>query len=372
MNTSGTGSTLTINASTAVGNQGVTLGGTTGSGNADILNLNLKDSTVLGTVEAFGTITAPNVETVNIAINDSRTTTVPNQAANTVTLTDASVTAIKVTGNQSLSLTHTAGTALTSVDASGMTLGGLTFTSNANQYSTTVTGSAKGGDALNFAAATAAVTITETAGTNSITGSSTIASTLIGGSGIDTIVGGAGKDTIVAGAGTTANTITGAAAADTIDLTGSAGVDTLIYGAKSTTISSSGANVDTITNFASGTDKIQLTAGAGAASSLGFTIAANDTLAAMGAVVTDATSVATIADVYTQLAIDLLNATNAFAASTSGVGALVARVVTFTTGAAAGSYLVINDGNISFQAANDMVIKLTGTTTFAAGDLTVV
>ncbi len=70
--------------------------------------------------------------------------------------------------------------------------------------------------------------------------------------------------------------------------------------------------------------------------------------------------------------IDLLNATNAFPASASGGATLVARAVTFTNGAAAGTYLVLNDNTISFQAANDMVIKLAGTTTFAAGDLTVV
>jgi uncharacterized RmlC-like cupin family protein len=94
----------------------------------------------------------------------------------------------------------------------------------------------------------------------------------------------------------------------------------------------------------------------------------------MNAVITDSTSVATIADVYTALATDLNNvgAAGAFAASATGAAGIVAREVTFTTGAAAGTYLVINDVTAAFQAATDMVIKLTGTTTFAASDLTVV
>jgi hypothetical protein len=91
---------------------------------------------------------------------------------------------------------------MTSFDASGLTLGSIAFTSNANQYATNVKGSLLGGDTLNFSAATAAVTITETAGTNTITGSGTVASTLTGGSGADTIIGGSGADVIVGGAGT--------------------------------------------------------------------------------------------------------------------------------------------------------------------------
>lgn len=85
-------------------------------------------------------------------------------------------------------LTHTAGTALTSVDASGMTVGSLSFTSNASQYATTVKGSLLGGDNLDFSAVLAAVTLTETAGAN----------TVQGGIGADTIVGGTGADVIYA------------------------------------------------------------------------------------------------------------------------------------------------------------------------------
>jgi len=92
----------------------------------------------------------------------------------------------------------------------------------------------------------------------------------------------------------------------------------------------------------------------------------------MNAVVTDANSVADLTAVWTRLAVDLDNTTNAFAASATGAGNIVARQVTFSNGAAAGTYLVINDVTAGFQAATDMVIKLVGNTAFAAGDLTVV
>jgi hypothetical protein len=185
---------------------------------------------------------------------------------------------------------------------------------------------------------------------------------------------------ISVGAGNTANTVTGAAGADSIDLTGSSGANTIIYGIASQNVSSTGANVDTITNFKSGIDKIQFTAGnnGGSATTVvagglaGLNLAVGNTMGTLASVITDTTSVATIANVYTQLALDLNNTTNAFAASTAGAGTIVGRVVTFTNGAAAGSYLVINDATAAFQAATDHVIKLVGTTTFAAGDLTVV
>ena len=348
------------------------------SGASDVMNVTLKGD-LSGAARVFGTFALPGVETVNITTQDTNATVTAQQA--TATLTDANATTINVSGNNGLALTHT-GTALITFNASGVTKGGVSLTSGILTTDSVVTGSTSGGDTLDFSASIAKVTIVETAGTNSITGSATIASILTGGSGNDTIVGGSGKDVIVAGAGSTANSITGAAGADSIDLTGSAGVDTVKYGIASTSVSSTGSNVDTITNFTSGVDKIQLTAGdnSGSATTVtagglaGINLAAGSTLATMNAVITDATSVATIADVYTALATDLNNvgAAGAFAASATGAAGIVAREVTFTTGAAAGTYLVINDVTAAFQAATDMVIKLAGTTTFAATDLTVV
>jgi S-layer protein len=301
---------------------------------------------------------------------------------NTLTIDDVSMRSLTVSGTDGLAITLTnPATALQTFDASGITSGvatgnaanlGVTFTSSALAFASTVKGTLLGGDTLNFGAALASVSITETAGTNTITGSSTIGSTLIGGTGFDTIVGGAGIDTISVGASAAAiiNSVTGGAAADSITLTGSVGIDTVIYGANSIAAGAAGINMDTIANFATTVDKIQLTAGTAVTSSLGFILGAGSTLAAMATVINDAVSVATITDVYTQLASDLV-ASN-LAASVTGAGNLVAREVTFASGAAAGTYLVINDNVAGFQAGSDMVIHLTGTTTFVAGDLAVV
>jgi S-layer protein len=259
-----------------------------------------------------------------------------------------------------------------------LTKGAISYTSGVLKTDATVVGSALGGDTLNFGAATSKITMTETAGTNALTGSATFANTITGGSGNDTIVGGSAVDTISVGAGTTANSVTGAAGADVITLTSSTGVDTIIYGVASTTVDAAGANVDKITNFTTGVDKIQLTAGDNSATAgtisagglAGINLAAGSTLAALSAVITDTTSVATIADVYTALGV-VLTATN-LTASATGAGNIKGQVVTFSTGAAAGTYLVVNDVTADFQAATDLVIQLIGTTTFAAGDLTVV
>ena len=187
MNTSGAGSTVNLNATTAQGNTGLTLNGSAGSGASDVLNLNLVDTTVLGTVVGFGTVTANNVETVHLTVNDSRTTTVPASVANTVVLADTGLSVLSITGNQGLALSH-AGTTLTSLDASGMTLGALSYTSGALQYAATAKGTTTGGDALDFSAALDTVNVTEYAGANTVTG----------GVGADTIVGGTGVDVIYA------------------------------------------------------------------------------------------------------------------------------------------------------------------------------
>jgi S-layer protein len=375
--TTGTGATVIISGA----NTGMTTGGTAGAGIADILNVTLTESTGTATV-AFGTLTTPNIENIKITMAD--TATIPlGTFQSSATLTDAAASTITVSGNEGLNLTFT-GNALTSFDASGLTLGGLTWTTGPLQYASIIKGSAVGGDTIDANAALASVTITEVAGTNTITGSSggvtgLVGNTLTGGTGFDTIVGGTGVDVIVVGAGTTGNTVTGSNSADTIDLTGSTGVDTIKYGALATVThaagtgnATAGTDMDTITGFQSGVDKIQLLLGVTTVGSIsGLTLTAASTAAAMGAVVTDANSVATVADVYTRLEVDLLTTTNAFAASTAAAGGIVAREVTFTTGAAAGTYLVINDSVASFQPALDQVIKLVGTTTFAAGDIVV-
>ncbi len=213
----------------------------------------------------FGTLANPGVETLTINMVDTNTVHAATLAV--LTVTDANLKSLVLTGNNGLALTHT-GTELYNLDASGLTKGSVTFTSGALATDTTAKGSVVGGDTLDFANALAKVTITATAGTNTLKGSSgAYANTITGGTGNDTIVGGTAADTITVGAGSTVNTVTAGAGADSVVLTGSTGVDTVVYGNASTAATS--ANVDTITNFVTGSDKIQLTAGNNSASCAG-------------------------------------------------------------------------------------------------------
>jgi S-layer protein len=177
------------------------------TGTADVLNLIVEgDSTI-----AAGTVTADDVETLNIAANDVFVdSSTPkdgkdnNNAVHTLTANGDSVESIVVTGDD-LGLT-TDSTVLTSVDASALT-GGLTYTANGAAAGTTVTGGA-GADNLTAS------------GSNDV---------LIGGAGNDTLTGanlsqltgGEGADTFVLNAPSSVNaysTITDLEAGDTIDL----------------------------------------------------------------------------------------------------------------------------------------------------------
>ena len=84
--------------------------------------------------------------------------------------------------------------------------------------------------------------------------------------------------------------------------------------------------------------------------------------------IVDATSVATIADVYTAIAANTaFSVAGSFAASAATAGGIVAKTITFANGAAAGQYLVVNDSTAAFVAADDIVIKVVGT--IVAADL---
>jgi hypothetical protein len=182
---------------------------------ADTLNVTLKSAGVL----SGNTLNATLVESIGITLVDTDTT----KHVNTLTIADTALKNVTITGNAGLTLTNT-NTTVISVDASAVTntagtaATGFNWTSGALAAASTIKGTSTGGDVINAAAAVAAVTITEYAGTNTITGSSTIASTLTGGKGVDTIVGGAGKDVIVGGGG--ADVITGKGGADKITVSG--------------------------------------------------------------------------------------------------------------------------------------------------------
>lgn len=356
---SGVTSGMTIQSTYGAAGTSVTTNTLTGG--SDNLTFVMKGD-LSGGARVFGSLVTPGLENLTIQTNDTNTT-ITGQLA-TLTVTDASLQSVTITGNNGVALTH-AGTALYNFDASGVTKGGVTFTSAALVTDATVKGSAVGGDTLDFAASTAKVNITATAGTNTLTGSSTVASTITGGTGNDTITGGSGKDIIVVGAGTTGNTITGGGGADSIDLSGSTGSDVVRYDTIATSANASGTQVDVITGFVAGSDKINFAQGALSLTGV-TTDGTGDAVATMAAVVTNATSVATLADVYTALA-----AYTTLTASAAGGTATVAQVYNFTNGAAAGTYLVVNDATVGFQAATDVVIQLVGLQgTLSAGDFT--
>jgi Ca2+-binding RTX toxin-like protein len=185
------------------------------TGTADILNVVLKNSTA--GVVAFGTVTAANVETVNLTTTDSGTVADTAATIDTATVAATSATKITVTGNDGLTLTNTGNVKVTTFDASGV-VGDGTDDTAANLAVTFTSANTT---------ATATVHITGGAGNDALTGGATI----------DVIVGGAGKDVIK-----------GAANADT--LTGGAGNDTFVYGAVS---ESTLIKLDVITDFTANT-----------------------------------------------------------------------------------------------------------------------
>ena len=195
-------------------------------GASDVLNLNDYSG-----VTALGTVTASNVETVNIALpDDDLTDGVSAARVETLTLVDIAAKTVTVSGNNGLNLTVTGNINITNFDASGVV-------ANANTLAADADTAANLG--VTFASVTAA---TSTILTTSITG----------GAGNDTLTGNSAKDTIVGGAGNDA--IDGAAGADT--LTGGAGSDTFNFATGESTYSA----YDTITDL-SAKDTIQINGG---------------------------------------------------------------------------------------------------------------
>lgn len=297
---------------------------------SNIINVQLSKT---GGALTAGTITTTGVETVNIAVADVLEAGSDTAAVvHTIILVDPQATTLKVTGNNGLTLTNTGNTAVTSFDASGVVANGALDT-----------------------AGNLAVTFT------SANTTSTATVKIIGGAGNDVLTGVGALDSISGGAG--ADTITGGAGADT--LTGGAGADVFRYNTIATTTGAAGVNVDRITDFVAGTDKINFARGALALTGV-TTDGTGDAVATMAAVVADATTVASISDVYSALA-----AYNTLTASAALGTATVAQVYTFANGAAAGTYLVVNDTSAGFQAATDVVINITGLSgTLSAADFT--
>ncbi|MFN6296513.1 MAG: beta strand repeat-containing protein [Microcystis sp.] len=159
-------------------------------------------------------------------------------------------------------------------------------------------------------------------GTNNINGTGNAGNNNItGNSGINQINGGAGIDT----------------------LTGGLGADTFIFQFGQSTISAS----DRITDFAINSDKIDLLTQGGTATSApsNFSRAANST-------------VTTLQNLVNQVFTDANGATT----GNQELAVNSAALVQVTTGAIAGTYLVINDSTAGFQSSNDLLINITGFT----------
>jgi S-layer protein len=227
-NNMASGGTFTLTG--AVGGGGSYVVGVTNAALAttDSLNIGLTNSTA--DVVAFGSVTAANVETINISTNDTGTRFSTAATIDTVTLVATAATKVVVSGNNGLNITNTGNVAITEFDASGVV---------AN-------------DALDTAANLGVTFV-------SAHGDATKAVTIKGGAGNDTLTGAANADTITGGEG--ADTITGGAGNDTIILTETtAARDVVVFNAVATN------GVDTIKGFQAGntttSDKVMLVAAA--------------------------------------------------------------------------------------------------------------
>ena len=217
--TTGSGGLLTLNNLASNGTVVITTAPTTGytigikdaaTGTADVLNVTLSSAAAL----AAGTLTAANVETVNITATDTVVPPTVGAAIDTHTLTLAAdkATAVNVTGNAGLTLTTTNSTKVTSIDGSAMT-GNLTATSTNTTAATTIKGGS-GNDVLTAATGTTADVLLGGAGND----------VLVGNKGLSTLTGGAGNDVFVLNVASldvnSYTTITDFAAGDLLQIAG--------------------------------------------------------------------------------------------------------------------------------------------------------
>jgi len=197
------------------------------AGTADSFNL------VFAATDGFvnaGALTLANVETVNITVDDTDTTAPTAKFDPNLDITSA--TKLVVSGDAGITFANSDISAVTNLDASGLTKTGAVGGVVATLVPTTgVTASGGAGDdtlVVGNAAAGKANTINGNGGADSLTG----------GTGVDTINGGDGNDTIAGNGG--ADTLNGDAGNDGI--TGGAGVDTINGGAGDDTIDAAAGN----------------------------------------------------------------------------------------------------------------------------------
>ncbi|MFN4011999.1 MAG: DUF4214 domain-containing protein [Pannonibacter sp.] len=165
------GSTVQFNAPNAVNTLTASVTGAADAGsNSDVLNVVLKGTHAAATID-YGTVTAANVETINVNSTTAKTTALVAADTNTVNLTVANAQTITVTGEAKVILTGAAlnGASLSSIDAAANT-GGIEVSSAGAAQGIKITGTAK-------------------------------ADVITGGNGNDIIIAGAGNDTVRGGQG---------------------------------------------------------------------------------------------------------------------------------------------------------------------------
>jgi hypothetical protein len=350
--------------------------GATTVGQLDTVKINASSATA---GVNLGAVTLAGVETLNLSANAHSGTTADLHLA-------TALTAVNVDGSGDLNLTTgvlalNVNTVIDAhavagdvyIDASAATTNGLKIigsavgsnfiqVNGATSFANVIVGGDRGDYLIGGAGSD---TITSGNGNNTIDAGAGN-NTIVSGNGFSTINSGAGNDKITVGTG--GNVIDSGAGADKIVLGAHvAGVVNDIYLA--TAAATVGANMDTITGFVSGQDHLVIADGTALTGTLTVD-AATSSIATMLATVTSATLVADTAAVYTALA-TALNGTVGHEYAVSTAGSLVAREVTFTTGAAAGTYLVINDDTAGFNGNGDIVVKLVGGTTVTAADIIV-
>lgn len=228
---------------------------------SDTINLSLSSAAAVSFASTG--ITATDVENFVIA-NDDTNATPAGDFINAVTILGTSAKSITVSGDAGLTLTA-ASTALTTVDASGISKGGFVFVSGALAGAAVIKGSATGSNDVNVSAATKAVTYTGGTGVDLVTVAGTgLNHSLTLGDGANTVVGGDATGAVTVGAGAGDDIVTLGTGNNVVSLgaganqftatsgnniyTGGAGVDTVTVGGGSNTLTlGTGADIVTFT-----------------------------------------------------------------------------------------------------------------------------
>jgi S-layer protein len=177
------GSTVVINNIAAGGTLQLTAANTSAVANVTAANFNENDNfnvSLVGSAgAAFGTVSLPGVETVNISLADAAGAASAANSANSITLQASAAKSLTVSGNHGLNITNTGNTAITSFSASGVV---------ANDGSDTAAGLAVTFYSANNTAG-ASVNITGGDGSDVLGGNSATLDVIQGGAGDDRIIG---------------------------------------------------------------------------------------------------------------------------------------------------------------------------------------